>query len=130
MNTIRPITKTEYRALIVICNYYRDICTIWYHMLLLMIEEATEPKEKSNWNKNIEQEFKYLNNMISYVTLMYCHDWKITLTVHTDAYDKWLGYVIIQNNKPTALLLRILSNVKYNHAMKEEELLLILEFLK
>ena len=58
MNTIRPITKTEYRALIVICNYYRDICTIWYHMLSPMIEAAFEPKEKSNWNKNIELEFK------------------------------------------------------------------------
>ena len=68
--------------------------------------------------------------MISFVTLMNFHDLIITLTVHTDAYDKWLGSVIIQNNTPTALLLRILSNVKYNYTMKEKELLLILEFLK
>ena len=43
-------------------------------------------------------------NLLSYI------DWKITFTVHTDASDKQLCAVIIQNNEPIKLLSKILSN--------------------
>ena len=41
--------------------------------------------------------------MVSDDTLLGYPDWKIISTVHTDASDKQLGAVIIQNNKPIEL---------------------------
>ena len=38
--------------------------------------------------------------MVSVETLLSYPDWKLPFTVHTDTYDKQLGSVIIQNNKP------------------------------
>ena len=42
--------------------------------------------------------------MLSAETLLTYQCCKLPFTVHTDASDKQLGGVIIQNNKPTALL--------------------------
>ena len=44
--------------------------------------------------------------MVSAKTLISYPDWKLTFTVHTDAYDKQLGDLISQNNKPITLLSR------------------------
>ena len=44
--------------------------------------------------------------MVSVETLLNDPDWTIPFTVHTDAPDKQLGAVIIQNNKPIAFFLR------------------------
>ena len=45
--------------------------------------------------------------MVSAETLLIYPDWKLPFTVHTDAYDKQLGVVTIQNNKPIAFFSRI-----------------------
>ena len=68
--------------------------------------------------------------MVSAETLVdypYC---KIPFTVHTDASDKQLGSVIIQNNKPIAFLSRKLSKPQRNYTTTEREILAIVECLK
>ena len=55
---------------------------------------------KKLWNDALEESSKELKCMISEETLLNYTDWKILLTVNTDASDKHLGDVIIQNNKP------------------------------
>ena len=52
--------------------------------------------------------------MVSTETLLSYPYWKIPFTVHTDASDKKLGAVIIQNNEPVTLLSRILSKPQCN----------------
>ena len=47
-----------------------------------------------------------------------------------DAYNKLLGGVISQNNKPIALFSSKLSNPKRNYTTTEKELLAIVECLK
>ena len=63
--------------------------------------------------------------MVSYETLLSYPDQTITFTVHTDASDKQLGGVIINNNKPIALLSRRLIKTQHNYTMTEKELLTI-----
>ena len=41
--------------------------------------------------------------MVSSENLLSDPDWKIKLTVHTDASDKRIGAIISHNNKPIAL---------------------------
>ena len=68
--------------------------------------------------------------MVSAEMLLNCPDWKLPFTVHTNAYDKQLGAVISQNNKPIAIFSRRLSNPQLNYTTSEKELLVILECLK
>ena len=51
-------------------------------------------------------------------------------TIHTDAYDKQLGAVIIQNNKPIELLSRRLSKPQSKYTMTNKDLIAIVECLK
>ena len=68
--------------------------------------------------------------MISSETLLIYPYWKLPFTVHTDTYDKQLGAVISQNNKPIAFFSRILSNPQCNYTTTAKELLAIVECLK
>ena len=67
--------------------------------------------------------------MVSAETLLSYPDWKLPLTVHTDASDKQLGGIIIQNNKPIAFFLRRLRNPQSKYTMTDKELLAIVLFL-
>ena len=67
--------------------------------------------------------------MVSSKNLLSYPNWTTTFTVHTDDSDKQLGDVISQNNKPIALLSRILTRPQRNYIMTEKEILAILECL-
>ena len=68
--------------------------------------------------------------MVSAKTLISYPDWKLTFTVHTDAYDKQLGDVFSQKNKHIDFFSRILSKLQRNYTTTEKELLAIVELLK
>ena len=68
--------------------------------------------------------------MISDETLLSYSDWETPFTVQTYAYDKKLGAVIIQNNKPITFLSRILIKPKRNYTTTEKEILTIVKCLK
>ena len=68
--------------------------------------------------------------MVSAETLISYPDWKLPFTVQTDAYDKHLGAVISQNNKPIAFFYRKPINPQRNYTTTEKEMLEIVEFLK
>ena len=73
------------------------------HVLAPLTEAASGPKRiKILWNDALESPFKELKRMVSADTLTSYPDWKLPLTVHTDASDKQLGDVISQNNKTIA----------------------------
>ena len=65
--------------------------------------------------------------MLYVETLLSYPDWKLTFTVHTDAFDKHLGSVISQNNKPIAFFSSKLSKPHRNYTTTEKELLSIVE---
>ena len=68
--------------------------------------------------------------MVSAETLLSYPYWKVPFTVHTDASDKQLCAVIIQNNKPIALFSIILSKPQINYTTTKKELITIVECLK
>ena len=62
--------------------------------------------------------------MVSAETLLNYAHWKINFTTHTHDYDKQLGFVISNNNKPIELLSSRLSKPQNNYTTTEKELLL------
>ena len=68
--------------------------------------------------------------MISVQTLPNSPYWMIPFTVHSDASDKQLGDVMVNNNKTIALLYRELKNPQRNYTTNEKELLLIVKCLQ
>ena len=58
--------------------------------------------------------------MISAVTLLSYPDWKIPFTVHTNAYNKQLGYFISKNNKNIFFFSMVLSKPQRNYNTTEK----------
>ena len=67
--------------------------------------------------------------MVSDETLLSYPYWRLTFTVHTNAYDKQVGDFISHNNKHVAFFSRSLSNPQCNYTMTDQELLPIAECL-
>ena len=60
--------------------------------------------------KYIKRSFVDLKSIVSEETVFNYQDWKIHFKIHTDAYDKQLGAVISQNNKPIEFSAREFQN--------------------
>ena len=83
-------------------------------MSLLTEEAISHKSRKMTWNYVLEVSFKKLKSMVSADTLLKYPDWKITLTVHNNDYDKQLSAVIIYNNKHIAFFSSILGKPHSN----------------
>ena len=91
-------------------QYYRDMWPRRSHVLAPLTEAASGTKvRKILCNDALESYLKELKRMLSDETLFRHLYWKLPFTVHNDAYDKQLGAVINQNNKPVDFFSRILS---------------------
>ena len=131
MDPRRPATTTEARDLIFMVQYYRGMCPRRSRVLAPLKDSDSGPKgRKILWNDALENSFKKLKRMVSSETLVSYPCWKIPFTVHTAAYYKQLGAVIIQNNKHIAFFSIILRKPQQNYTTTEKKLLAILECLK
>ena len=100
MDLRRPSTTTEARVLIEMLDYYKDMWPRRSHILAPLKEAASSPKGRNIlWNYALEISFKELKRMVSGENLLNYLDWTIKFAVHTDTFDKDLGFVISQNNK-------------------------------
>ena len=68
--------------------------------------------------------------MVSAETLLSYPDRKLPFTFHTDASDKQLGALIIQNNKPIAFFSSKLIKPQRNYTTTEKDFFAIVEYLK
>ena len=97
----QPATLNEAQALIGMVQYYRDMWPSQPHILDTMTEVDAGPKgRKIIWNNALGESFKDIKCMVYDEKLLNYTDLTITLTVQNDAYDKQLGAIISQDNKP------------------------------
>ena len=83
----------------------------WQHVLSPLSEAASGPKGRAIFcNNEMEVAFHKIKQIFSADTFLNYPDWKTPFTVYTDDYDKQLGAVVSQNDKPIAFFSRKLSN--------------------
>ena len=93
-------------------------------MLAPLTETASGPKgRKILFNDALEYSFKEIKCMVSFETLL-------SYPVHTNAFDKNLGAVISQNNKPISLFSIRRIKPQHNCTTTEKEIIAIVECLK
>ena len=103
MDIRRPTTTTEYRALIGIFQYYREIWPRRPHILAPLTEVDISLKgRKILWNDDLESSFKEIKHMVFAEMLLSYPYWKLPFKVHNNASNKQLGAYISHNNKPIA----------------------------
>jgi hypothetical protein len=124
-----PKTKHQLRHFLGMINYYRDMLQKRSHMLApptgLVI-----PLVKYKWGEEQQKLFDEIKQKVSQETLRAFPDFEKELHVYTDASNKQLGAVIMEEGNPLAFYSRKLNSAQTRYTTGEQELLSIEETLK
>jgi hypothetical protein len=110
-------------------NYYRDMWQKRSHMLA-PITGLVSPLVKYKWGEEEQKAFDEIKKKVSTETLLTFPDFEKEFHVYTDASNKQLGAVIMQEGKPLDFYSRNLNSAQICYTTGEQELLSIVESLK
>jgi hypothetical protein len=98
---VRPTTHTELRRFIDMVNYYRGM-RVRTSELLAALTSMISKNVKFNWTDEHQKAFEKIKNIICREVMLTFPDFSKPFHIYTDASDKQLGDVIIQDEKPIA----------------------------
>jgi hypothetical protein len=124
-----PRTKYQLRHFLGMINYYRDMWQKRSHMLA-PLAGPVRPLVKYKWGEDQQKSFYEIKQKVSQETLLPFPDFEKEFHVYTDASNKQLGAVIMQEGKPLAFCSRKLNSAQTRYTTGEKELLSIVETLK
>jgi hypothetical protein len=124
-----PKTKRQLRHFLGMVNYYRDVWQRRSH-LMAPLSGLVGKETKYVWGLEQQNAFEEIKRVIAKETLLSFPDFSKDFHVYTDASDKQLGAVIMQDDKPLAFYSRKLNPAQKRYTTGEQELLSIVETLK
>jgi hypothetical protein len=124
-----PKTKLQLRHLLGMINYYRDMWQKISHMLAPLTELAS-PLVKYKCGPEQQKSFDEIKQKVIQETLLAFPDFEKEFHVYTDASNKQLGAVIMQEGKCLAFYSRKLNSAQTRYTTGEQEILSIVETLK
>jgi hypothetical protein len=103
-----PKTKRQLRHFLGMINHYGDIWQNRSHMLA-PLTGLMSPLVKYKWGPEQQKSFDEIKQKVSQETLLAFHVFEKEFHVYTDASNKHLGAIIMQEGKPLAFYSRKLS---------------------
>ena len=101
-------------------NYYRDMWAQRSHALALLTVSTTK-STKWEWTEEHAKEFNKVKRTLCKETSLVYLNFNETFEIHTNASDRQIGVVILQDNKPIAFCSRKLSNTQTCHTKTKRE---------
>ena len=126
-----PKSVKEVRSFIGAVTFYREMFPKRSHILspLHKLTEAKHSKKKFIWTSDADKAFKHIKAMLAKDVFIRYPDHNKPFHVYTDASDKQLGAVIMQEGRPVAYFSRKLNAAQKNYTVMEKELLSIVSVL-
>jgi hypothetical protein len=126
LKLIPPKTKHQLRHFLgtSMINYYRDMWQNSSHMLA-SLTGLVSPLVNYKWGEEEQKAFDKVKEKVSQHTLLAFPDFEKEFHVYTDASNKQLGSVIMQEGKPMAFYIRKLNSAQTCYTTGEQELLSI-----
>jgi hypothetical protein len=118
-----PKTKRQLRHFLSMINYYRDMWQKRSHMLAPIVTGSVIPIFKYKWGEEQQKAFEESKQKVSQETLLAFPDFEKEFHVYTDASNKQLGAVIMQERKHLAFYSRELSSAQTCYTTGEQEIL-------
>jgi RNase H-like domain found in reverse transcriptase len=100
LNILQPRTKNQVRSILGMIIYYRDMWRKCSHMILPFAALSSK-SVPFKWTEKYQNSFEDKKIVAQEVLLNY-PNFSITFDIYTDASEKLLGAVIMQNNRPIA----------------------------
>jgi hypothetical protein len=102
-----PKSLTEVRGFLDLTGYYRKFVRN-YGILAKPLTSLLKSKTFS-WSKEADDAFQALKQAMTFVPVLTLPDFSISFEIETDACDRGVGVVLIQNGHPVAFFSKALS---------------------
>lgn len=132
----KPRTKRDLRAFLGLIGYYRRFVPQFStHSAKLTDATGKNHPEVLEWTDDMEREFTHLRESLTHNTSQHTFDPQKHTILHTDASDRGLGGVLLQQDnqgeeKPIAYFSRKLLPRQTNYTVTRKECLAVVEAVK
>lgn len=125
----RPSDKKAIRRFLGLCAYYRRFIRNFSH-IAAPLTHLTKEDVPFEWKREQQQAFEGLKEALQTTPVLGHFDQEATTEIHTDASNKGLGAVLIQNqdgaDRVIAYASRVLSRAESNYSTTEKECLAVI----
>ena len=82
------------------------------------------------WSEWCDEAFQNLKNAIAYEPILKLPDFELPFEVHTDASDKAIGGVLVQEGHPVTFESRKLNDAEQRYSKNEKEMVVVVHCLQ
>jgi RNase H-like domain found in reverse transcriptase/Reverse transcriptase (RNA-dependent DNA polymerase) len=125
LNLLQPSSIKELRSFIGAVTFYRDMFPKRSHLLAPLTAQVGQRNLK--WTEDCTASFNAIKALLAKDAFLRYPDHNKPFHIYTDASDKQLGSVIIQDGHPVAYFSKKLYSAQRNYTTGEKELLSIVE---
>ena len=134
LNLAKPQTLKQLRAFVGTVNFYRLLYKHRAHIMAPLTDLQGIPKDKQRhflryWTPTHDQAFEETKRMVAREVLLRYPDPNKPFVIESDASDKQIGAVILQDNQPVAFYSRKLTGPQSRYPIPDKEALSIVEVL-
>lgn len=135
LNLEKPKTLKQLRAFVGLVNYYKIFFKGRAHIMGPLTDlNGLDPEEgkrrfHKHWTKRHDQAFEQTKAMVAKEILLRYPDPNKPFTIETDASDKQIGAVILQDGQPVVFHSRKLTGAQSRYPIPDKEALAIVEVL-
>jgi transposase InsO family protein len=135
LNLDKPKTLKQLRAFVGLVNYYKIFFKGRAHIMAPLTDlNGLDPEEgkrrfSKHWTATHDIAFEETKKMVAKEVLLKYPDPNKPFTIETDASDKQIGAVILQDNQPIAFHSRKLTGAQSRYPIPDKEALAIVEVL-
>jgi RNase H-like domain found in reverse transcriptase len=103
LQLLPPWTKKQVRSFLGMINYYRAMWRKCSH-LILPLAALSSKSVPFAWTEQCQKSFEDITKIVAQEVLLNYPNFSIPFDTFTDASEKQLGAVIMQNNRPICVL--------------------------
>ena len=124
-----PQDVGQLRSFLGLTNYFRKFL-MNYSTIVAPLTKLTSKTSPWKWTKECQQAFIKVKHMLVNAPVLVLPDFEKPFTVVTDASDKGIGAVLLQEDHPVAFESRKLSSAENSYHTSEKEMLAVVHALR
>lgn len=123
-----PTKVTELRSFLGLANYYRRFIQ-GYSKRVAALTDLLKKDRKWVWSTECQEAFDKLKHAVASEPVLRLPDFELPFEVHTDASDRALGGVLVQDVPPVAFESRKLKEEEQRYSTHEKEMTAVVHCL-
>ena len=123
-----PTKVADLRSFLGLANYYRKFIKS-YSKKVNPLTDLLKKDQKWAWNDECQEAFEKLKSAVASEPVLKLPEFELPFEVHTDASDRAIGGVLVQEGHPLAFESRKLKEAEQHYSIHEKEMAAVMHCL-